>query len=83
MNDDHNARRVFVYQVKLCQEDGTRGSGWSVIIVTDSLDPADLLRVARIEADRKMGEMERWVGLEEVKLLHVGVLDPKIATYGL
>lgn len=77
---DHNARRVFVYDVKLCREEGGKGSGWSVTVVTDSLDPADLLRVAQIEADRKLaGGAEGWVGLDEVRLLHVAALDPKVA----
>lgn len=77
---DADARRVYVYEVKLCQGNGQRGSGWSVLVVTDSLDPSDLLRVARVEADRKHGGgMEAWVGLEEVKLLHVAALDPRIA----
>lgn len=77
--DDPNARRVYVYEVGLTQEDGRGNSGWTVIVVTDTLDPSALLRVARIEADRKMGNMESWVGLDSVKLLHTGVLDPSIA----
>lgn len=74
-----DAKRVYVYDVKLCQEDGTRGSGWSVVVVTATLDPADILRIARIEADRRYSGAERWVGLDEVKLLHVAALDPEVA----
>jgi hypothetical protein len=77
---DEDARRVYVYEVKLTQADGRGGSGWSVIVVTDTLDPNSLLRVARIEADRRFrGGADDWVGLDEVKLLHNGVLDPAIA----
>jgi hypothetical protein len=79
---DEDARRVYIYEVKLTQADGRGGSGWSVIVVTDTLDPASLLRVARIEADRRFsdsGGAEDWIGLDEAKLLHTGVLDPAIA----
>ena len=76
-----DARRVYIYEVKLCREDGGKGSGWGVIVMTDTLDPHALLRVARIEADRRFGDAGAadWIGLEEVKLLHTGVLDPTVA----
>lgn len=85
MSDASDGRRVYVYEVKLCQEDGRRGSGWSTIVVTDSQDPAALLRVARVHVASEDGPLgigadaERWTGLDEVKLLHTAVLDPRIA----
>lgn len=73
--------RVYVYSVKLCQEDGTRGSGWDVIVVTNTQDPSALLRTARVAlAERDgFGFPERWTGLDELKLLHTGHLDPRVA----
>ena len=74
-----DGRRVFVYEVKLCREDGGGGSGWGVTIVTDTQDPEALLRVARVHLDAtSFGGAE--TGLDEVKLLHTAVLDPRIAT---
>ncbi len=78
--DDAEAKRIFIYDVKLCTASGKRASGWSQIIVTGSTNPSDLLRVARIAADHRPGiNAEEWVGLDEAKLLYVGSLDPIIA----
>jgi hypothetical protein len=81
---DEQAKRVYVYEVKLCQEDGTRGSGWSVTVVTDTQDPADLLRIAKVHVASGgtplgSGPTEKWTGLDEAKLVTVAVLDPRIA----
>lgn len=78
---DSVAKRVFVYEVKLCQDNGQKGSGWSVIVVRETTEPTDLLRVARIAAESPIGadSIEKWTGLDEAKLLHVGNLDPRIA----
>jgi hypothetical protein len=81
---EHEAKRVYVYEVKLCQEDGTRGSGWSITVVTASQDPADLLRIARVRLESGgsplgSGPQEKWTGLDEAKLVTVAVLDPRIA----
>lgn len=72
-------RRVFVYEVKLCKADGSRGSGWSVEVVTDSPDPVALLRTARVAAAAELYGADDWVGIDEVKLLTTAVLDPRIA----
>lgn len=80
MTDPAAAKRVYVYEVKLAKEDGTRGSGWSVVVVTDTMDPAALLRVAKVAAaDQLSGGSEEWTGLDQATLMHTGHLDPGIA----
>ncbi len=75
------ALRVFVYRVELCREDGSKGSGWGVEVVTDSQDPSDLLRIARVHFAQSgsIGSMEDWTGLAKAELLLTAVLDPRIA----
>jgi hypothetical protein len=76
-----HARRVFVYEVDPCQEDGSGTSGWTVTVVVDRLELTDVLRVMRVEIERLYGEgaADRWIGIKTAKLITVAVLDPRIA----
>jgi hypothetical protein len=77
---DAHGKRVFVYEVEPCSEEGRGTSGWTVNVVVDSLDLADILRVMRVEVERTIdGDADRWVGIKTATLIAVAVLDPRIA----
>lgn len=77
---EHDAMRVFVYEVWPCREDGGKTSGWSVTVATDRPDMSDLGRLVRLEVERKFRDGDsRWVGIERAELRAVAALDPRIA----